>query len=209
MLSVLVANTKGGSGKTTIAVNLAAGCAAAGLRTALADADRQRSSLAWLGSRAPDRPPVEALDWSKGEMAVPRGLHRLVIDSAAATKTARMEELIDRADLVIVPVQPSLFDEVATARFLRRLDEIKPVRKGRKAVAVVGNRVRARTRAASRLDDFLAACGYGCVALLRDRALYGEAAARGLSAFDLATRQASATREDWIPLIRFVEGHAE
>jgi chromosome partitioning protein len=208
MLSILIANTKGGSGKTTIATGLAAGCAAAGLRTALADADRQRSSLAWLRARPGASAPIAPLDWSKSEMSVPEGLHRLIIDSAAASKTSRIEELVRLADVVIVPVQPSPFDETATARFLRRLDEIKPVRKGRKAVAVVGNRMRPRTRAAARLDSFLADCGHVCVARMRDRAIYCEAAASGLSAFDLGTRQASSAREDWIPLVRFIEAHA-
>jgi chromosome partitioning protein len=204
-----VANTKGGCGKTTIATNLAAGCAAAGLRTALADADRQHSSLTWHRARPDGAPRVECLDWGKSEQAPARRTQRLIIDSSAAAKKSRIEDLVRRADLVIVPVLPSMFDEAATARFLRRLDEIKPIRKSRKAVAVVGNRVRPRSRAATRLSEFLGECGHEVVAMLRDRALYTDAAARGVSVFELSGRQASMAREDWIPLIRFIEGRAD
>ena len=65
MLSILVTNTKGGSGKTTIATNLAAAFAAAGQRCWLADVDRQRNSLNWLARRPGEMPGIKGLDWVK------------------------------------------------------------------------------------------------------------------------------------------------
>ena len=204
MLTVLVANTKGGCGKTTIATQLAAAFAAWGQHCVLADVDRQRSSLGWA-QRRPDRhPPVAGLDWVKG-LSKPPTADRLVIDAPAAMRMKQTEELIRLADLVVLPVLPSVFDESATERFLARLDEVKRVRKSRTAVAVVGNRVKANTRAARRLDDYLAGVGQRAVAQLRDSALYPETAANGLGLFDLPVKRGAAAREDWTPLFSLID----
>lgn len=205
MLTVLVANTKGGCGKTTIATNLAAACAGGGLATVLADADRQRSSLAWAERRPPNLPMIVALDWARGVGAVPAKTARLIIDAPAALKTKEVEELLALADLVVLPVLPSAFDETATRRFVARLDELKPVRRSRIGVAIVGNRVRARSRAAERLDEFLAELGHKVVTRLRDSALYAETAASGSSLFDLPVWRSRDAREDWTPLLTWIE----
>ncbi len=205
MLTVLVANTKGGCGKTTIATGLASAFASGGFTTTLADVDRQKSSLDWSKRRPRDRPRVHAVDWSKSDGAMPAGTQRLVIDAPAALKIARVEALIKRADVIVLPVLPSAFDEAATARFLKKIDELKPIRKGKKDVAVVGNRLKPRTRAATRLDAFLADLGHAVVTRLRDSALYADAAEHGVGLFDLTAKRAEAPRSDWHPLIRFIE----
>jgi len=205
MIRILVTNLKGGCGKTTIATNLAGAFARGGLPTTLADVDRQRSSLAWLGLRAATAPAVHGVDWRKQPGEVPADTARLVIDAPAAIRVKEVEELLVAADLVIVPVLPSLFDEASSARFLARLDELKPVRKGRKPVLVVANRLRARSRAVQRLEAFLAELGHPPVARLADRALYGELAIKGLSVFDAPAREAAATRTEWQPLLRAIE----
>lgn len=205
MTTILVANTKGGCGKTTLATNLAGALAAAGHATALADVDRQRSSLGWLKRRDANLPAIRALDWSKEIDDPPRGLDHLVIDAPAALAMKQVEALVRLADVIILPVLPSAFDAAATDRFLRKLDELKPIAKKRIAVAVVGNRLRARTRAAERLDDFLGSQGQRVVARLRDSAAYAEAAATGGSIFDLPPRRGAALRSDWQPLLARIE----
>lgn len=205
MLAVLVANIKGGCGKTTIATHLAAAFAGAGHATVLADADRQRSSLGWLELRPAGAPRITGLDWTKEFDHVPRHTARLVIDAPAALKGKQIEELVRMCDVIVTPVLPGSFDEAATRRFLDKLEELKPIARNKKGVAVVGNRLRPRTRAAERLDQFLGAVGHKVVTRLRDSQYYPEAAAGGLSLFDLKGKRISEAREDWAPLLEFMD----
>lgn len=205
MIRILVSNLKGGCGKTTIAVNLAAAFARGGLATALADADRQRSALAWLALRPAELPPLAGLAWHKEPGPVPPGTARLVIDAPAALRGKEVEALLELADLVVVPVLPSPFDEASSARFLARLDELKPIRKGKKPVLVVANRLRPRSRAVGRLEAFLARIGHPPAARLAERSLYGELAFEGRSLFDAPARLAGTAIEEWRPLLRAIE----
>ncbi|UEM20042.1 ParA family protein [Skermanella mucosa] len=204
MLTVLVANIKGGCGKTTIATHLAAAFATAGQNTLLADVDRQKSSLGWVDRRPADAAPLTGLDWSKDLATPPKGPGRLVIDAPAALKTKQIEELVKLADIIVLPVLPSTFDEQATRRFLDKLEELKPIAKNKKAVAVVGNRLRARTKSADRLDEFLDGVGHKVVTRIRDTQLYPDTAATGLSLFDLKGKRVGDYRTDWEPLLDYI-----
>ncbi len=204
MISVLIANTKGGCGKTTIATHIAAAFAAEGRPTALADADRQRSSLAWAGLRPRTVAPIVALDWVDELAPPPRGTERLVIDAAAAMKRKHVFELVKEADVIIVPVLPSAFDQSSTAAFLDQLQELKSIRKSKKPVGILRNRVRARTRAAARLLRFLDRLEHQDLGGLPDRTIYNEVAADGLSIFDLPGPRAQALRADWVGVLAYI-----
>ena len=206
MLTILVANIKGGCGKTTVATHLAAASAAAGLPTVLADVDRQRSSLGWLERRPEKAPTLVGLDWAKDFTDTPRGIKRLVIDAPAALKTKQIEDLVKMADVVVLPVLPGAFDEQATQRFLTKLDELKRIAKKKTIVAVVDNRMRARTKAADRLDRFLGGIGHQVVTRLRDSQIYVDAAESGLSLFDMSGKRAAEHRSDWQPLLSYIDG---
>lgn len=208
MLRILVTNIKGGCGKTTLATNLAAAFAVGGLQTALAEVDRQRSSLGWLRLRREHHAPIQALDWRKAAGEVPDRTQRLVIDAPANMRMAHVEDLIREADLVLVPVLASVFDEGSTERFLAKLEELKPIRKGRKSVALVANRLKARSRATQRLESFLGAIGQPIAARLADRAVYGELALQGLGIFDVDGASTKPVRDEWLPLLRMVESAA-
>lgn len=204
MHTVLVVNQKGGCGKTTVATQLAGAFANGGFSTALADCDRQRSSLEWLDAR-PDRSAlIQPVDWVK-DVGAPPQVARLVIDAPAALKAKQTEALAKLANVIIVPIMPSAFDRGSATRFLSKLEEMKRIAKGKIAVGLVANRVRARSRARLGLELFLGDQDYEMVAEVADRAIFQDLAERGLSLFDLANKRAMVMREEWMPLLRFVE----
>ena len=207
MRSVLVANAKGGVGKTTTATTLAAAFAAGGARVALADADRQRSSLRWLSLRPGAEAAIETLDWSRAKEIgeAPKGLDWLVIDAPGSLKSARAESLAAEADMIVTPLAPSPIDLRATLKFLAQLDEIKRVRKGRAAVHLTVMRAK-RGRALDALEAALTEAGRAPVARIADRAAYVDLAGKGLSAFDRTTRAHAALRAEWAPLLEALAG---
>ena len=205
MITVLVANPKGGCGKTTIATHLAAAFAGAGLRAALADADRQGSSLGWVKARPDNVAPIRPLDWSDGPDKLPKDIDRLIIDAPAAMKLKKIEDLLRLADVIVVPVLPSGFDEPVTAEFLKQLETLKPIRKSKTAVGVLRNRVQTGTRMAAKLDKFMLGVGHTGVGRLRHRMVYADVAGRGLSVFDLGGKQNEDLQTDWAPVLRYIE----
>jgi len=204
MIAVLVANTKGGCGKTTISTHLAAAFATTGRRTALADADRQHSSFQWTRLRPGNAAAITPLDWVDRLTDPPKGTECLVIDAAAAMKTKHVFELVKLADVIVVPVLASAFDQSTTAAFLNKLNEFKSIRKNKKPVAVVRNRVRPRTHAAARLARFLHEIEHQDLGSLTDRTIYNDVAAAGLSIFDLSGKRAEASRKDWQAVLDYV-----
>lgn len=207
MKSILVANPKGGSGKSTLATNLAGYFARCGHRVMLGDTDRQQSTRDWLQIRPNVLPPIASWDVEKGLPArPPKGSTHVVLDSAAGLHGKALERLLKQVDQVIVPVQPSLFDILATRHFLEALLEEKAVRKSRAFVAVVGMRVDARTRAAGELDRFLSSYELPVLTCLRDTQLYVQLAAAGMTLFDLTAARAEKDRAQWQAIIDWVDG---
>jgi len=203
--SFLVANPKGGAGKSTLATNLAGWLAREGHRVMLGDVDRQQSSAAWLRMRAPSLPHIATWEIDPGQPArPPKDSSHVVLDSPAGLHGKKLTQVLKLVTRVIVPLQPSLFDILATRSFLDALREEKEIRKHHAFVAVVGMRVDARTRAAAELDRFLAGSGLPVLACLRDTQLYVQAAAHGMSLFDLPPARVEKDREQWQPILDWV-----
>lgn len=202
---VLVANPKGGVGKSTLATQVAGYFASRRHAVMLGDVDRQQSSRLWLGLRPPQVAPIRGWDAEDGDglLRPPRGTTHAVLDSPAGLHGKRLKQVLALADHVLVPVQPSLFDIYATRDFVDRLRERTAGRAIR--VGLVGMRVDGRTLAAERLREFVAQLDVPAVTELRDTQNYVQLAARGLTLFDLAPGRVQRDLAQWAPLLRWLD----
>jgi chromosome partitioning protein len=201
---VLIANPKGGAGKSTTATNLAGYWASRGHATMLGDLDRQQSALAWLRIRPPSLPYIES--WERGDDKIarpPKGITHVVLDSPAGIHGHALKDALKAADRVIVPLQPSIFDIYATQAFLEKLAE-RGVLKDEGRVGVLGMRVDARTLAAEQLQRFVEGLGLPVLGFLRDTQIYVQLAAQGLTLWDVAPGRVAKDVEQWRPLLEWV-----
>lgn len=202
MQAILIANPKGGSGKTTLSTNIAGYLASTGLHVALLDLDRQKSASLWLAQRDSGLPIIwplrdERKDAEKADV--------LVIDSPAGLHGKNLEHAIKLVQKIIVPIAPSLFDIQASYDFLQALSEVKAARKGRVQIGVVGMRMAPRTRAAVTLGQFLQQLDLPVLAYLREAQVYVNAAFEGKSIFDVPPHLAEQDLEQWADLIKWLE----
>ncbi|MEP6608993.1 MAG: ParA family protein [Burkholderiaceae bacterium] len=201
---ILIANPKGGVGKTTTATNLAGFYAGQGHRTMLGDLDRQQSAVAWLGIRPSSVPVIESWDRSDGRIArAPAGITHVVLDTPAGLRGGDLKDALKLADRVIVPLQPSIFDIFATQNFLAKLAERGALSETGK-VGVLGMRVDQRTRAAEQLHRFVEGLGLPVVGYLRATQNYVHLAAQGLTLWDIAPARVAQDREQWQPLLAWL-----
>ena len=208
MKRLLVANAKGGSGKTTLATNLAGLFAARRLRTVLADMDRQQSATRWLARRPAGFPKIAG--WTPDmDRDTLKGFDPqwVVYDSPAGLHGDKLADLTKRVDLVVVPVVPSVLDMDASVDFIEALAEQKAVRKGESTIVLVANRVDPQTIAARDLENFLAAWDLPVLTHLHAAQVYVHCAANGASLFDLPRSRAGPEVQRWEPMQRWIERH--
>ena len=201
MQTILVANPKGGSGKTTLSTNIAGYLASTGKHVAILDLDRQKSANLWLAQRDSSLPIIWPLqsENKSGKADV------LIVDSPAGLHGKNLDHAIKLVHKVIVPISPSLFDIQASYEFLKELREEKAARKGRIEIGVVGMRMAPRTRAAATLEQFLAQLDVPVLAYLREAQIYVNAAFEGKSIFDMPHYAAEQDLKLWGDLIKWIE----
>jgi chromosome partitioning protein len=207
MLSILVASSKGGAGKSTIATNLAAYFAVAGKQTALIDADPQKSSQRWAEKRAAMTAAVLPIDGTRRgwDKHLPDDTERVVIDGAAGAMADQLGMFLDMADAVVVPILPSVIDLEASVPFLNSLATHERVRKGKLPVGLVANRLKPWTNASQQVLDQLKAWPYPVVAQLRDTQAYVLLTGLGKSLFDYHSENVRNHQEDWMPLLQWLK----
>ncbi len=200
---IVVANPKGGVGKSTLATNVAGCLAAAGHSVMLGDVDRQHSSRQWLAARPPQLPRIAG--WDVGEDDIvrpPKGTTHVVLDTPAALGGKRLDAVMKIADRMLIPLQPSLFDIQATHAFVQTLREHR--RANEVKIGLVGMRVREHTRANEQLHHYLSTLPVPVVGWLRDTQNYVQLAARGLTLWDVAPSRVERDLEQWAPLAAWI-----
>ncbi len=202
MKAILIANPKGGSGKTTLSTNIAGYLTSHGQRVAILDLDRQKSATEWLANRPRNLPAIELMH-SEAQKNAP--VDWLVIDSPAGLHGKNLEHALRLVHKVIVPIAPSAFDIQASRDFLEVLHHEKTVRKGKIFIGVVGMRMDPRTRAALTLEQFLKGLDLPVLAYLREAQVYVNAAFEGKTLFDLPPSLAERELVQWAFLLNWLE----
>ncbi len=208
MKTILVASSKGGAGKSTIATNLAAYFALDGKRTVLVDADPQGSSTRWAERRSEMETAVLPIDAS-GKRAwrsyLPEDAERVVVDAAAGAMATDLDSFLEQADAVVVPVLPSALDIEATVGFLNTLSKVQRIHKRKLPVGLVLNRSKPWTNTSQQALEMLKSWPYPVVAQLRDTQAYVVLVGLGRSLFDYKSAQVRDHQSDWDPLLKWIK----
>jgi len=208
---ILVANPKGGVGKSTLSTNIAGYLAWRGHAVMVGDVDKQQSARRWLSLRPAQLPVIRGWDM-QDELSVkpPKGVSHVVLDSPAGLDGKRLRALYRLADKILIPLQPSLFDIQATFDFVQKLREREREEAPRRApqLAIVGMRAREGTLSVQQLQDFLAGLQVPMLGLLRDTQNYVQLAARGLSLWDVAPGRVERDLAQWQDLAAWLDGDA-
>lgn len=209
---VLVINGKGGSGKTTLSTNLAAWLAKRGETTALVDADPQGSANAWLSKRPSTLPKIHGINIDLNnrqtrsfQWRAPKSTRWLITDAAPGLGPQALEDLVRDHDLIIIPVMPSDIDIGASARFIGTLLQSPSMRRQRKPIAVIANRVKQKTRSWLRLQDFMLRLNIPHPTSLRDTQYYVQAYSEGRGIGDYSSQHCQGDQQDWQLLLCWLD----
>ena len=212
MHRIVVLNPKGGSGKTTIAINLAACFAANGERPALMDLDPQASSMRWLRKRPNEAPPIHGIAAFERSAAVTRSWQTripaecgaVVIDTPAAIDPHSLPDLTRGVDAVLVPVMPSEIDIHATARCIADLLLVAKIRRSERRIGIIANRVRSNTRVSQSLTRFLGSLDIPLITTLRDTQSYVRSAETGLGVSEMPRWQVEQDLPQWLEVLSWL-----
>lgn len=206
---ILVANPKGGVGKSTLASNIAGYYARQGHAVMLGDVDVQQSTRRWLGLRPAQLPAIASWELDARNTArPPKGVSHVVLDSPAGLQGKKLENLLRLADKLLIPLQPSLFDIQATYDFIQSLQDLAsalPPGQRRPALALVGMRARDGTLSVQQLQEFLQGVPVPVLGLLRDTQNYVQLAARGLTLWDVASSRVERDLVQWQALTKWLD----
>ncbi len=216
MRTILVINSKGGAGKTTLTTNLAGYYASQKMRTAILDCDSQGSSLQWLRVRpahcesihgSNGAPPKGAAPLNSIKAWVPDNTDILIIDAPAGVRGLLLKDLVRRANFILIPVAPSPIDIHATADFVKDLFLSGGARNSRAQIGVVANRVRSASPDYEPLERFLGALKLPLLSRIKDSQAYIRAVEKGLGVFEMEEESTLSERQEFLPIFRWLDGH--
>jgi chromosome partitioning protein len=209
---VVVLNPKGGSGKTTLAFNLAGYIASTGRKVALVDMDRQGSSTRWIQNRGADHPRIHGISSPETDgngdqiVDVPEDIDIAVIDAPAGVTGAQLTDYTCGAHAILLPILPSDLDIHAAASLVKDLLLVAQVSRRNGRLAVVANRVNERTVAYQQLSSFLKRLSIAVVGTLRDTQNYVWAASNGLSIHEMRPSRVGRDLDQWSSVTHWLEG---
>lgn len=209
MRTIMVINAKGGSGKSTIATNLASYYACKGNKVTLVDYDPQGSSLAWLKARpSVNRSRIQGMDGASATVNPGRGSGYMIMDAPASAHGKDLNNLVRRARTFIIPVLPSPMDMRAAADYIKEIRATRLISAKKGKICLVANRGRDHTRIFWELDEFLDRLREPYIAALSDNMNYVRAVERGLGIFEMAPAATAQLRAEWQPLIKWLASGA-
>lgn len=209
-IKIVIANAKGGCGKTTIATNIAAYLASSNKQTMMHDYDHQSSSIRWLENRDENLMPIQGVAAHQQpekvtrafQLRVPAGTEYLIVDTPGGINRFAFQEIIRDADIVIIPILPSRIDMDAASMFIedtKRMSKRYHVR-----LAVVANRVRLNTSSFATLKEFLRTLEIPFIGSLRDTQNYVKASFKGIGVHELSAKSAEKDKQQWQPILNWL-----
>lgn len=211
MRHIMVINAKGGSGKTTVAINLASYFATENRKVTIIDYDPQGSSLAWLEQRSSDKPLINGVkgfkntDKPKRDSDIITNSEIIIMDAPAGLRGAELTKLARKAQTIIVPILPSPIDMRAAETYLSSLNACPPIAQKKVKLALIANRCREITNVAWELEDFLDGQKTPYLTMLRDSQNYVRAAERGIGIFEMGPSATAIDREQWQPILKWLK----
>src|ERR1700722_3819844 len=213
MQRIVVLNPKGGSGKTTIAINLASHFAMQGARPVLMDYDPQGSSARWAAKRDKTQARIHLIKAFERDpritrtfqLRIPEGTGTVIVDTPAAVEAQEMPELTRTADKILVPVLPSDIDIHACSRCVQNLLLVAKVHRNDNRLGIIANRVRVNTLIYGSLTRFLGTLGIPIVAPLLDSQNSIRAAELGLGLGEMTPFGVAGDFAGWQPLLDWLE----
>lgn len=221
MHRIVVANAKGGCGKTTLSTNISAYYSSRGMKVRLFDYDEQESSLEWLSTRQQqeklkNKGVIEGVTAFKSYdhhhtrswmLRIPEDTDRVVVDTPAGTTVSELCNLLHNNDHLIIPIMASPIDIKVASKFVYLLTRQRIFKDKNINIAVVANRVKKKTKSYYNLENFLFAVNIPFITSLRDTHLYSRAYELGIGISDLKLARVEKDKKQWLPLFRWCETH--
>ena len=203
-IKIGVINSKGGCGKTTIAINLSVAISNQSIKTVLIDADPNQGALFWFKKRNKNNLSNYLKATSLNKLKKIEDFECSIYDCPANMKDKKIKDIISQCNYLIIPIQASIFDQTATKLFLELIKKLKRIRKGKTDLVFVINRYKKRSQIFKKLDTFLLSNKIKPLCKFSDRAAYQLLSADGKSIFDVNHKSIYDLKNEWINLLDFL-----